>query len=306
MIRHLGYCCINRSLSDKVRIASQRDKVYCRTLTDKTWNLDSVSSLSLQNLKDLLTILKWNKEHGIKLFRFASDLFPKIDHPEKGLYRAWSISTLKDYQEIAKTIAEIRQLCFDNSFRVGFHPGPFVNLGSPNPDVVNDSIRTLEIFADMCSWFGIEGMTINIHVGGPYGDKQATAIRFANVCKSISYSLLSRLTVENDDKESGYSVLELSQLLPGFKIVMDFHHHSLHSSGLSVEDAFQIAHKSWGDTVPLTHYSESAEGNNPRKHSEYISKTIPLSDSPIFFDCEIESKGKDLSLLQYKLDRLSR
>jgi len=50
-----------------------------RTMRKKTFDqkgLDYVSDLALLNVKDLKTIVEWNNEHGIKLFRLSSQIFP--------------------------------------------------------------------------------------------------------------------------------------------------------------------------------------------------------------------------------------
>mgnify|MGYP003653577421 FL=1 len=69
----LGYACINSTLQNTRGITTNRG------MRQKTFNekgLDYVSELALQNVKDLVTIIKWNEEKDIKLFRMSSDLFP--------------------------------------------------------------------------------------------------------------------------------------------------------------------------------------------------------------------------------------
>jgi UV DNA damage endonuclease len=50
---------------------------------------------------------------------------------------------------------------------------------------------------------------INIHLGGAYGDKESSMIRFCENFKSLSESAKKRLIVENDDKASMFSVKDL-------------------------------------------------------------------------------------------------
>ena len=69
----LGYACINMTLQAAGGITTNRG------MRQKTFNergLSYVSELALQNVKDLETIVKWNEEMGIKLFRMSSELFP--------------------------------------------------------------------------------------------------------------------------------------------------------------------------------------------------------------------------------------
>ena len=65
----LGYACINSTLQNTRGITTNRG------MRQKTFNekgLDYVSELALQNVKDLVTIIKWNEEKDIKLFRMSS------------------------------------------------------------------------------------------------------------------------------------------------------------------------------------------------------------------------------------------
>ena len=47
---------------------------------------------------------------------------------------------------------------------------------------------------------------INIHIGGAYGDKQATLKRWIDNYHRLDPNTQMRLTVENDDKANMYSV----------------------------------------------------------------------------------------------------
>ena len=69
----IGYACINMTLQTAGGITTNRG------MRQKTFNergLSYVSELALQNAKDLVHIIKWNNEMGIKLIRMSSDIFP--------------------------------------------------------------------------------------------------------------------------------------------------------------------------------------------------------------------------------------
>ena len=68
---------------------------------------------------------------------------------------------------------------------------------------------------------------INIHIGGVYGDKLATLVRFAQNFERLSVNCKARLTLENDDWPRGFAVKDLLPLSRrcGIPIVFDFHHH---------------------------------------------------------------------------------
>jgi hypothetical protein len=77
MIRY-GYCCINTQLSASgIRTG--------RAMIDRKFRLGGLqlaSDIALANARDLLTILQWNEQHGIRLFRIGSELFPRWNHYE--------------------------------------------------------------------------------------------------------------------------------------------------------------------------------------------------------------------------------
>lgn len=54
------------------------------------------------------------------------------------------------------------------------HPGQFVNMGSPNPEVIKSSVRELKEHLFIANSIGFGD--INFHLGGTYGDK-ITAIK---------------------------------------------------------------------------------------------------------------------------------
>ena len=126
---------------------------------------------------------------------------------------------------------------------------------------------------------------INIHCNGVYGDKNSAMNRFCENFKKLLHSVRSRLTVENDDKASMYSVKDLMYLNKqiGIPIVFDYHHHQFCTGGLSEEDALKLAISTWPKNIkPIVHYSESKrlhEENvkiKEQAHSDYINKLPKL------------------------------
>ena len=125
----LGYACINMTLQAAGGITTNRG------MRQKTFNergLPYVSELALQNVKDLETIVKWNEEMGIKLFRMSSELFPWMTY--------YDFEDLPDYDKIKNTLKGIGTLAEKYGQRLTFHPSHFNALGSPNPKVLESTI----------------------------------------------------------------------------------------------------------------------------------------------------------------------
>lgn len=286
-----SYACINMTLREK--------GIYTgRSMIQKTFKergLDYVSSLALQNVKDLKNIIEWNIANGFKLFRVSSDIFPWNSE--------YNYSQLKDYHEIAKILQKIGGICKDNDHRLSFHPDHFNKLGSPDAYTVFKAVSDIEKHSDIFDLMGFKPSRynkINIHIGGTYGDKKATMRRFCKMFKTLSKNAQERLTIENDDKVAMYSVKDLFHGVHqeiGIPIVFDYHHHFFNNGGMSEENAFKLSYMTWFNNIPVFHYSESAKKkNNPRAHSDYV-ECIP-NDYGLDVNIIVEAKMKELAVLQ--------
>merc|ERR1712100_999958 len=101
---------------------------------------------------------------------------------------------------------------------------------------------------------------MGIHIGGAYGNKKAAMKRFCVNFKFLPRCVKKRLTVENDDRATLYSVKDLYEgvfKVIGIPIVFDYHHHNFCNGGQSEEEALNLAVSTWGDIKPVVHYSES-------------------------------------------------
>lgn len=293
---NLGYACINLSLGKN--ITTNRTMIK-KTFTQK--GLDYVSDLVLQNVADLERIIDWNESNGIKLYRMSSEMFPWATEYE--------FTQLKDWKEISS----ILKVCGDKAKKYGqrltFHPGPFNVLTSPKESVVLNTIKDLEVHGRIMDAMGLSQTpynVINIHCNGVYGDKKSAMDRFITNFQRLSESVKTRLTIENDDKASMYSVMDLWYIWSkiGTPIVFDYHHHQFCTGDLSEEQALKLAAETWPPTIKqLTHYSESKslhENNiklKPQAHSDYIN-SLPNSYG-VDIDVEVEAKAKDLAILNF-------
>jgi len=287
---NLGYACINMTMGKKV--TTNRAMVK---RTFQTKGLDYVSELALANAKDIIKILEWNRMNGIKFFRLSSALIPWGDHID--------ITQLKDYKEIKSELKKAGDFAKFHNMRITSHPGPFVVLTSPKEEVVTNAIADLELHAKVFDMMGLSKTPynkINIHCNGVYGDKQSAMNRFCKNFKRLSSSVRSRLTVENDDKATMYSVLDLMYIHQkiGIPIVFDYHHHKFCTGGLTEEEAMKLAASTWPDGItPIVHYSEPKEGNKPQAHADYI-KQIPDTYG-VDVDIMVEAKAKELAILPF-------
>tara|TARA_B100000519_G_scaffold193133_1_gene195349 strand:+ start:643 stop:1563 length:921 start_codon:yes stop_codon:yes gene_type:complete len=299
-MNNMGYACINMELSNsKPRVTTNRSMIK-RTFTEK--GLPYASELTLENCKDLLTILKWNNDNGFKFFRMSSDMIPWASE--------YNICDLPDYEKIKSVLKECGDFATNNNMRLTTHPGPFNVLTSPHPHVVDNCIKDLSIHGEVMDMMGLSRTPynkINIHIGGAYGDKVSAMKRFCENFHRLPNSVKSRLTVENDDKASMYSVVDLYEgvyKVIGIPIVFDYHHHAFCTGGLSEEDALEVAISTWVDVVPVVHYSESRQREQedpkirPQAHSDYVIDYIDTYGNEV--DIMVEAKAKELAVIKYK------
>ena len=293
---NIGYACINMTMGKKVTTN--------RSMVKKTFNakgLDYVSELALLNAKDIIKILEWNRMNGIYFFRLSSALIPWGDNLD--------LTQLKDYKEIKSELKKAGDFAKFHNIRITSHPGPFVVLVSPKENVVAAAIADLELHGKVFDMMGLELSPynkINIHCNGVYGDKKSAMDRFIKNFQRLSKSVQKRLTIENDDKASMYSVKDLMYIHNALKIpiVFDYHHHQFCTGDLSEEAALKLAATTWPKGItPVVHYSESKalHENNPKEkpqaHSLYI-KSLP-NTYELDVDIMVEAKAKELAILPF-------
>jgi UV DNA damage endonuclease len=293
---NIGYACINLSLGKK--ITTNRTMVK-RTFIAK--GVDYVSELVLQNVADLERIIDWNEQNGIKMYRMSSEMFPWATE--------YKFTELKDWNEIQKILQRCGAKATQYKQRLSFHPGPFNVLVSPKENVVLNTIKDLEVHGRIMDAMELSKTPynkINIHCNGVYGDKIAAMDRFCENFDKLSNSVKSRLTIENDDKASMYSVKDLMYIHNkiNIPIVFDYHHHSFNTGDMSEENALKLAITTWPENItPAVHYSESKalhENNTklkPQAHSDYINAIPNTYDMGV--DIMVEAKQKDLAILKF-------
>ena len=296
---NLGYACINMTLGgQKPKITTNRSMIK-KTFIDR--GIDYAGELSLLNSRDLCEIVKWNVEKGINFFRISSDIFPWASE--------YNIEDLPQYQRIKTVLSSCGNYARENGVRLTSHPGPFNVLVSPREHVVQNTITDLTNHGKVFDLLGLDRTPynkINIHCNGVYGDKQSAMERFCKNFELLPESVQTRLTVENDDKATMYSVKDLMYIHEriGIPIVFDYHHHKFCTGDMTEQEALELAISTWPKGIaPVVHYSESKalhESNNklkPQAHSDYINNLPNTYGNKV--DIMVESKAKELSILPH-------
>ena len=297
---NLGYCCINLTLQEKEGIKIGRSMIK-RTFQAK--GIKYAGELAEANVRDMIEIIKWNKKKGINIYRMSSSMFPWMSEYELTDLPNWK--TIKNLLKGAGTLAQ------SYNQRVGFHPGQFCVLPSPTQNVVETTIRELNQHAFIMDTMGLpqnHTYSMNIHVGGSYGDKESAKQRFIDNFKRLGDSAKARLVLENDDKPAQYSVQDLYEIYEqiGTPITFDYHHHRCYEDPMPEEDALRLASKTWPKGIrQLCHYSSSKKLHEDasviiRAHADYVYEKIETYNMDL--DIELEVKAKELALIKYQKD----
>lgn len=279
----IGYACINQTLRNRNIFSS-------RTCRLKNISTNKIKDLAAANLRDLDAILHWNQTNKINVFRVSSGVCPFADHPSYG-YKLAELNLDSLFDSCRKTGA--------NQY-LTTHPGQYTVLLSDNSDTRSKSILTMEYHWDLMSRITDRvGFPINVHIGFSRDKIPMDKLlkRMGGLSKEPWFS---NMTLENDDKESGWSIEDLLVFHEEFgtRLVFDIHHYRVGAKGdLSERDSYELARLTWKDSPfpQKIHISESAPGKNPRKHSDFIENPLPdyiHSDTLII----VEAKQKELAV----------
>jgi len=294
----LGYCCINLTLQESLKITINRGMVK-RTFLER--GISYASELALANVKDLEKIINWNHENGITMYRMSSDMFPWCSEYE--------IEDLPDYKEILEIMKRTGDFVKSVDQRLTFHPSPYSVLASDKDHVVNNAIKEINQHGQMMDMLGLDRTPfypINIHVNTTKPSKEEAASRFCKNFERLSDSAKSRLVVENDDKATQFTVKDLKEMVHdkiGIPVTFDFLHNKCNPYTEDEKEALMLALSTWTDNiVPITHYSDSRkiyedETSKLLAHTDWIWGEVETYG--LDFSIEFEVKMKDKALLRF-------
>ncbi len=293
----LGLCCISLTLKEQGH--------SFQTMTYKRFSsLPRQEALQILGDRILNNLVVTNKtiefcHKNNWVYRVSSDLFPLITFDEANV----SLEDLSNHDLIQDEFDNIEQTIKNTNVRVSAHPSEYNSLASLSEKVVEKTITELNFYSSFFDRIGLPADTrspMNLHVHNNNGTREEIANRFYNNFKRLDENCQKRLTIECDDKLNCWSVKELVDIfhpITRIPICFDYLHHKCHPNNLSEVEAINMCYDTC-QTRPLFHYSESAPGNNPRKHADYA--TQPINTYGLEFDLDYEIKMKDYAIKQYQ------
>lgn len=279
----IGYPCINRS------IGCSANKTFRLALYSEERLIETVAA----NLACLQKILAWNAERGILFFRITSDLVPFASHP---------VCTFRWQEHFRSELSETGEFIRKSGTRISMHPDQFIILNAPDKEVVARSIAELAYHASVLDGMGLDATAkIQLHIGGVYGDKEASLARFARVYESLDPAIRRRLVIENDDQRfTAADCLEIHEQT-GIPVLFDVFHHACNNAGEDVKDVLLKTGETWGmaDGIPMVDYSSQHPDKRPGSHADHIDAGDFLSFLRVSRSCDrdimLEIKDKEAS-----------
>lgn len=296
-----GLCCISLTLKDAGY--SFQTMTYKRFASlPREEALEILGNRILNNLLVTNETIKFCGNHNYT-YRVSSDIFPLITYDEANV----SLENLPNHNDIQDEFDNIEQTIKDTNVRVSAHPSEYNSLSSLNDRVVEKTITELNFYSSFFDRIGLPAdhrSPMNFHIHSNNGTREEISNRFYNNFKKLDENCQKRITIECDDKITCWSVKQLTDIfhpITHIPITFDYLHHKCHPDNLSEETAIHRCHKTWltaGCNRPLFHYSESAPGNNPRKHADYAVE--PINAYGLEFDLDFEIKAKCLAIKKYQ------
>jgi len=281
-----------------IRLGYPTQNLTIPASTNRTLRLASladaqkVRGLVRENIAGLKTILRWNAEHGVGLFRMGQSLIPFASHPEFPY----------DWESVhAEDLHETGQLARNLGIRLSMHPGQYINPGSPKPDVSERSLTELRYVARVFDLLGSPDGVAVLHMGGAYADKPASAARFVETMRSET-SILRYLALENDERV--WTVAEIVQTARalGIPAITDAFHHELNPGSLTLKETLDLSLPTWDSrgVRPKLHLSSQ----DPAKQAGAHAYSVESRDWHVLLaaldgrdaDVMVEAKGKEHAL----------
>ncbi|MBM7585218.1 UV DNA damage endonuclease [Bacillus pakistanensis] len=265
----------------------------------QTERMDRLKEITAANLIHTKRILYYLAAHEISVYRLSSSLVPLATHPEV----KWDFLTpfQKEWDVLGRLIKQF-------SIRASFHPNQFTLFTSPREDVTLNAIEDMRYHYKMLEAMGIAKQSvINIHIGGAYGDKATTLLRFHKNLMKLPSPIKEVMTLENDDKT--YNVEETLKAChqEGIPMVLDIHHHLANSDGVGdLKTYLPSIVKTWEHRTlpPKIHVSSPKSKKAFRSHADYVDfdfiypllKDLKRLNQDV--DLMVEAKNKNLAMLK--------
>ncbi|MFK3888069.1 UV DNA damage repair endonuclease UvsE [Sphingomonas sp. NPDC079357] len=232
-----------------------------KTQDTRRWHKNPHLKCSLELLDPVLDYLRSER---LDMYRLSSDIAPYATHPDMPQFHSM----------VADSDAELRAFgakARDYGIRLSFHPSQYVLLNAPDPALTRKSIWDLASQAEMLDRMGLDDEAVMVtHVGGVYGDHEASRARWIEGWEQCPEHVRRRLVLENDDiRFSAADALWIHERT-GVRLIFDYQHFwCLNPERLDMRETLERFLATWPVGVrPKIHFS------SPRTELREIKQKI--------------------------------
>ncbi len=279
-----------------------------------------------QSIEYVREVFHYLHKTDIHMYRMSSDFAPYLTHPDMPQFHG-------QLDEAKDELAALGALAREYDIRLSLHPSQYILLNAQDEEVARKSVIDLNAQARILDSMGCGPEAVVVtHVGGVYGERDASIARFIRRYQALPERTRARLVVENDDVS--YPVTDVLRIHQetGCPVVFDnLHHFCLNPEGLSTRAALHAALATWPTHItPKIHYSSPSTSFDPivekQKGENGRTKTVTKLRSPLSkahadfidpmefvlfweaaqastarpFDIMLEAKAKDVALLRLR------
>jgi UV DNA damage endonuclease len=227
----------------------------------RRWQKGPHLKCSLEHVDRILDYLAKVK---LDMYRLSSDLAPYATHPDMPQFHNMVAESDAELAAFGKKAREL-------DIRLSFHPSQYVLLNAPDPELTKKSIWDLASQAEMLDRMGCGPEAVLVtHVGGVYGDHQASRARWIEGWNQCPEHVRRRLVLENDDiRFSAADALWVHERT-GVRLVFDYQHFwCLNPERLEMRATLEKFLGTWPDDVrPKIHFS------SPRTEMREVKRAI--------------------------------
>lgn len=285
---NIGYACLGIAIPG----SKMKSTILKNAITER------LLSLIEHNLNALESMIDYNIENGVKLFRISSDLIPFGS----------SVAAELPWDTIfAEKLSTIGNKIIQADMRVSMHPGQYTVLNSPDELVAMRAAQDLEYHTKLLNSLGVDkSHKIILHVGGVYGDIDQASSRFITRYQQLPQTVKDRLVLENDDKL--FNIRQVLDIAHRIKtpVVYDNLHNAVNLADDTLSDLewIKLCSYTWqkDDGCQKIHYSQQDPDKKPGAHSGTIA-IDPFLDfyhrlEGVEIDIMLEVKDKNISALK--------
>lgn len=281
MSPELGLVCITVSKDVRYRTVT-RKRLLEQSDAGQRRLLDEIYRDNLQTLDGALG---YCQREGIRLYRMPSSIFPFFD---EDIGR-------EVMQPLAPALARTGARATQLGLRLVMHPDQFVVLSSDSPEVVANSIKILQMHADIMD--GLQQPRTPWALLEIHGGKAKRSDELVARIHDLPDAIRLRLCLENDEYSYGAAEIHEVCTRSGVPMIFDAHHHIVHDKlssydHPSVAEMLAKARATWAEPDhQVVHISNGREDFNDRQHADLIA-TMPASYAGAPW-IEIEAKLKE-------------